>query len=232
MLLDCGFSLKELELRLKQLEVEPDSLDAIFLTHEHGDHVRGAGSFCRRYKVALWATYGTWQGANLGRIDDLHLFHADQSSIRVGNLDISPFTVPHDAREPCQFSFQYKSLSLGVLTDAGSITPHVLKNLAKLDGLILEANHDETMLAQGPYPPQLKRRVAGNHGHLSNQQAANTLAALELEGLQQLVAAHLSETNNRPELCREALLGRNPELEGRTRLLEQDSVSPWFHLAS
>lgn len=232
LLLDCGFSLKELELRLAKLGVEPESIDALLLTHEHSDHVRGAGSLCRRYGVSLWASYGTWQGANLGKVENLHLFHADQAAFQVGNIEIDPFTVPHDAREPCQFRFHHAGLSLGVLTDAGSITPHILKQLAGLDGLILEANHDEKMLADGPYPPKLKQRVAGNHGHLNNQQAAEALAALELERLQQLVAAHLSETNNSPALCREALLGRNPALEGRTELLEQDSVSPWFVLQS
>lgn len=229
-LLDCGFTLKETEHRLGQLGVDPRTLDAIFLSHEHSDHIRSAGSFCRRHKTQLWASYGTWQGANLGQVPDLHLFHADQASIRIKNLDISPFSIPHDAREPCQFRFEYRGLSLGVLTDAGSITPHILKRLSGLDGLILEANHDTELLRQGPYPFQLKQRVASNHGHLSNHQAANALSLLAHEGLQQLLAAHLSETNNRPELCREALLGRNPALEGRTRLLEQDSVSPWFGL--
>jgi phosphoribosyl 1,2-cyclic phosphodiesterase len=230
LLLDCGFSLKELERRLEHLSLTPDAIDALLLSHEHSDHIRGAGSLCRRHGIPLWATYGTWQGANLGQIQDLHLFHADQASFRIGNIEITPFTIPHDAREPCQFRFHHAGLSLGVLTDAGSITRHVRKHLDDLDGLILEANHDQAMLAQGPYPPQLKRRVASDHGHLSNSQAAEILGILRLDGLQQLIAAHLSETNNSPQRCRETLLGRNPHFETRTTLLEQDSPSPWFTL--
>jgi phosphoribosyl 1,2-cyclic phosphodiesterase len=230
LLLDCGFSLKELERRLAAIDVEPESLDALLITHEHADHLRGVAAFQRRYRPALWMSHGTWLGSGLGEVEDLHLFHADQGSFRIGDLSITPFTVPHDAREPCQYRFEYQRLRLGVLTDAGAITSHIQEVLDGVDALILESNHDPRMLAQGPYPPSLKRRVGGSLGHLSNLQAAEFLAQLGLDRLQRLVMAHLSEKNNCPGLARETLLGRFPQLEHKTTTLLQDEVSGWFDI--
>lgn len=228
LLLDCGFSLKELERRLAAVGVEPESLDALLITHEHSDHIRGVAAFQRRYRPALWMSHGTWLGSGLEEVEDLHLFHADQGGFRIGDIQVSPYTVPHDAREPCQYRFEYQRLRLGVLTDAGSITGHIQEMLDGVDALVLESNHDPRLLAQGPYPPSLKRRVGGNLGHLSNPQAVELLLQLGLDRLQRLVMAHLSEKNNCPRLARETLFQRLPQLEPKTTTLLQDEVSGWF----
>jgi phosphoribosyl 1,2-cyclic phosphodiesterase len=138
--------------------------------------------------------------------------------------------VPHDACEPVQFVIEARGLSLGVLTDTGRITPHILDSLRHCDALILECNHDPRMLADGPYPPALQARVAGPLGHLSNAQAADLVGCLDHCRLRRLVAAHLSEKNNHPELVRNALLEAAPDVESRLSVLQQDRVSDWFEL--
>jgi phosphoribosyl 1,2-cyclic phosphodiesterase len=231
-LLDCGFSCREMEQRLAALAVEPDSIDAILLSHEHGDHLRGAAQFGARWRVPLWMSHGTCLGGRLEASSLLHLFHPDQARFRVGNLEITPFTVPHDAREPCQYHFAANGLRLVVLTDLGCVTPHILEVLDGVDGLVLETNHDEQMLIDGPYRWPLKKRVGGDFGHLSNRQAADILVRLERGTLQHLVAAHLSEKNNTPERARETVLERVPDMEARLTLLGQDGASGWFTLAN
>lgn len=232
MLVDCGFSCREIGDRLISLGVEPESINALLLTHEHADHIRGAAQFSKRWGTALWMSHGTCLGGRLLDSPALHLFHPDQGEFRIGDLQVLPFTVPHDAREPCQYRFQFNSLQMAVLTDLGCVTPHILQVLADVDGLVLEANHDEQMLIDGPYHWPLKKRVGGNRGHLSNRQAADILVQLPRQRMQHLVAAHLSEKNNTPELAWQALMERVPEMESRTCLLRQDGVSSWFELLS
>jgi phosphoribosyl 1,2-cyclic phosphodiesterase len=203
-LVDCGFSLRESEERLQRLGCEAESIDAILVTHEHGDHIRGVGLLARRYGIPVWATRGTVNGSQPGEVPSLNLFDVDQT-LAIGDLEIQPFPVPHDAREPCQFVFSNGDRRLGLLTDTGSSTPHIHARLSCCDALILECNHDPQMLAEGPYPPSLKQRVGGNWGHLSNGQAAQILSEIDTDGLQYLVAAHLSDKNNTPSLAREAL---------------------------
>jgi phosphoribosyl 1,2-cyclic phosphodiesterase len=211
-LVDCGFSLRELESRLARTGVQPSALDAIFVTHEHGDHVGCALGLARRYRIALWMSRGTWSAIGEPELPGLIHFARDGQRINVGSIELHPFTVPHDAQEPLQLRCSADSRHLGILTDAGSITPHLLDHLQACDALLLECNHDLDMLAASPYPRFLKARVGGPHGHLSNDTAAQILAAILHSGLRHLVAAHLSRQNNRPELARQAL--RAP-LEGQ-----------------
>lgn len=207
-LADCGFTLAETVARLARLGVEAESIDAILITHEHDDHVGGAARFARKYDVPVWITYGTLQASSrlfanppVVNIFDCH------SRFTVGDLEIEPYTVPHDAREPAQFVFSDGKSRVGLLTDAGSLTAHMQAVLSGLDALILECNHDRTMLWEGAYPHRLKERIAGRFGHLANDTAAELLALIDCSRLKHLVAAHLSKQNNEPELARGALAG-------------------------
>lgn len=205
-LLDCGFGIKETVRRLERLNVAPDTISAILVTHEHSDHIGGVFKFARRYAVPVWLTHGTLAAAPQRDavapttvLIDGHVPHA------LGDLEIHPFPVPHDAREPVQYVFSDGSGCLGVLTDCGSITPHVVDMLDGCDALVLECNHDVQILAESAYPPILKRRIAGRLGHLDNDAAASLLAQIDVARLQHVVAAHLSEQNNRPDLAMAAL---------------------------
>jgi phosphoribosyl 1,2-cyclic phosphodiesterase len=207
-LIDCGFSLRELELRLARAGVVVEQLDAVFITHEHGDHVGCATTLAQRHGVPLWMSHGTWRA--IGAPDCTLAsgppnFARDGQAITVGNLELYPFTVPHDAMEPLQLRCSDGASKLGILTDVGSITTHLLDSLRGCDALLLECNHDAAMLAQSNYPASLKARIGGRLGHLANHTAAQILAQLPTSTLHHLVAAHLSERNNRPALAREAL---------------------------
>ncbi len=212
-LLDCGFGIREIERRLERFGVVPAEVDAIIVTHEHGDHIGGAPRLARKYQIPLWMTHGTLtaSGAMTAQASP-----EDRPGVRlidhharfsIGNLEITPFPVPHDAREPAQFVFSDGVVRLGVLTDLGSSTQHVESMLAACDGLVLECNHDQGMLASGPYPASLKARVGGRYGHLDNDQAAALLRTVRHERLQHVIAAHLSQQNNTPMLAQEALAG-------------------------
>ncbi|MEZ5535237.1 MAG: MBL fold metallo-hydrolase [Thiolinea sp.] len=203
-LVDCGFSLAETERRLHRLGCSPDRLTAILITHEHGDHANGVGRLSRRYKIPVWLTVGTHNMVRDNKFSSQHFINVN-NPFEVADLHITPYPVPHDAREPCQFVFSDGAKRLGVLTDAGSVTPHMVELLQKLDGLLLECNYDARMLATGPYPPKLKTRVGGRYGHMDNLQSRELLQQIELDALQHLVGMHLSEKNNLPEHAQRAL---------------------------
>ena len=201
LLIDCGFAMKETTRRLQRLGLEPEQLTAVLITHEHADHIAGAGALTRRYQLPLYTTSGTKiSGRFKGEVPDWRPINPEHS-FAVNDLEVLPVTVPHDAREPVQFVISDGANSLGILTDLGSITPHVVRHYNPCQALVLEANHDPIMLARGPYPASLKHRVGGDFGHLSNQQAADFLTQMELKHLTHLVASHLSEQNNEPNLA-------------------------------
>ena len=203
-MIDCGFSCRETERRLSRLGRTAADLSALLVTHQHGDHVRGIPLLARKYDLPVWLTRGTHRALRDNDIPRLQYFdgHADFS---IDDLQVRPFTVPHDAREPCQFVFEHQALRLGVLTDTGRMTPHIIECLDACDALLLECNHDTDMLATGPYSALLKRRVGGPLGHLSNAQAGSLLSRLDCSRLQHLVAAHLSDKNNHPQLAQAEL---------------------------
>jgi phosphoribosyl 1,2-cyclic phosphodiesterase len=201
-LVDCGFSQRDLQTRLARAGLAVDDLDAVFLTHEHGDHVGCALALPRRFGIPLWMSRGTWRALGEPALPEGLLRCArDGQAIAVRDLQLHPFTVPHDALEPLQLTCTDGQRRLGVLTDVGSSTTHLLAALQDCDALVLECNHDRGMLAQSRYPASLKARIGGPHGHLANDSAAQILAQCHHAGLRHIVAAHLSEQNNHAALA-------------------------------
>ncbi len=207
LLLDCGFSLKAVDLRLARLGLSIEQLNGIVVTHEHDDHVGGVRALAARSGAPVWLTYGTMRailGDEIPAPGEFQLIDA-QSPFSVGAIEVHPFAVPHDAREPVQFVFSDGDARLGVLTDTGVSTANIVRSLMPCDALVLECNHDPVMLAGGRYPRWLKERIGGALGHLSNDQAAGILGALDTSHLSHVVAAHLSASNNTPSLAQRAL---------------------------
>ncbi len=197
LLVDCGFPLAETERRLARLGLHPRQLAGILVTHEHADHMAGVGPLARAWDVPVWMSRGSHLAGRCGTIRALN-YLCSEEPVAFGEVRVFPFSVPHDAREPLQFVFEAAGKRLGVITDLGSVTPFVVRQLDDCDALLLECNHDEIMLQEGAYPPRLKARIAGAFGHLSNAQAASLLQQMNRKRLRLLIAAHLSEENNCP----------------------------------
>ena len=206
LLVDCGLGIRELDKRLGAAGMLADQVDAIFITHEHGDHIGCARQLALRERIPVWMSEGTHAALGHPDFGGMLRIACDGLPMEIGPMQVLPFTVPHDAREPLQLTCTDGAVRLGVLTDLGHASAHVLQQLAGCDSLLLECNHDEALLAASSYPPFLKRRVAGAYGHLANSAAAGLAQSLLAAGrLRQVMAAHLSEQNNRPELARQAL---------------------------
>jgi len=230
LLIDCGFALRHLDVRLARAGLAASDIDAVFITHEHGDHIGCAHSLSRRERIPVWMSEGTWLATGARDFEGgLHLAR-DGVDIAIGEMLVQPFTVPHDAREPLQLRCTDGARSLGVLTDLGHATPHVLGRLMHLDALLLEFNHDSDMLAGSRYPPFLKQRVGGNYGHLSNVAAAEIARNVLHSGLRHVLAAHLSEQNNRPEIVRRVMAEALGGQENEMLTANAAEGSPWLDL--
>jgi phosphoribosyl 1,2-cyclic phosphodiesterase len=207
-LIDCGLGLRDMERRLARLALAPADIDAILVTHEHGDHASGVFDFAAAHGVTVCLTYGCLAALEAeGKVVEgvrTELVNGREKHA-VGAIEIRPFTVPHDAREPVQYVLSDGAAKLGVLTDIGASTVHVEQALSGLDALVLECNYDSEMLWNGAYPKWLKERIAGPLGHLDNRQSEQLLGVLDRSRLKHLIGAHLSQQNNRPELARAAL---------------------------
>jgi phosphoribosyl 1,2-cyclic phosphodiesterase len=230
-LVDCGFGTREAAQRLARLGLAPSDLSAILVTHEHSDHVGGVAAFAARHDIPVWLTFGTLEvvGERMSVVPRVYGFEA-HDVFAIGDLEVRPFPVPHDARDPVQFVLTDGQGRLGVLTDVGVITPHVESSLSGCDALVLECNHDEAMLAGGRYPYPLKQRIAGRLGHLCNDAAASLLRAIDTARLRHVIAAHLSQENNTPDLARRALaqaLGCTPDWIG---IADQATGFDWREL--
>lgn len=227
LLIDCGFTIKEVERRISRLGRSAADITAILVTHEHADHLKGVPALARKYKLPVYMTPGTFRSRDLGVLPRLHLIEGYQP-FRLGNVEVTPVAVPHDAREPAQFVFQARGRRLGVLTDLGNISAHVEEQYLDCDALLLEANHDPQMLAMGPYPYSLKQRVGGLWGHLSNQQAAGFLQRINTARLEHLVVGHISQKNNTPELAR-AVLAEVTDGIAQVEYACQDAGFDWIN---
>ncbi len=228
LLIDCGFGLRHLDARLARAGLAASDIDAIFVTHEHGDHIGCAHAVSQRDRIPVWMSEGTWLATGARDFDGLLGIARDGTDILVGDLAVQPFTVPHDAREPLQLRCTDGARSLGVLTDLGHATPHVLACMAGVDALLLEFNHDGDMLANSAYPSFLKHRVGGNYGHLSNAAAGDIARAVHHNGLRHVLAAHLSEQNNRPDIVRGVMAAALGASEHEMLTASAAAGSPWL----
>lgn len=230
LMVDCGFSLSETEARLTRLGLTPRDIDAILVTHEHTDHASGVARFALRHRIPVHCTPGTREACLKYGFEDAQVFDS-HARFALGDIQVTPVTVPHDAREPTQFLFDGGQHRLGLLTDVGSLTPHIKRCFSGCAALLLECNHDREMLEDGPYPPSLKARVGGPLGHLSNTQAAELLRSLDNQWLQHLVAAHLSDKNNTPELARTALAEAVDCDQDWIAVADQENGLDWLELS-
>jgi len=201
LLIDAGLSARELSRRLGQIGVSPDSLDAVLVTHEHRDHCQGLGPMARRYSLPVYIHPETLKAlGDIGQLPEIREFDT-ASTISLRDLEIDAFPITHDAANTVGFTFTGSDGKIGLATDLGKTTRLVQQRLQHCRVLIVESNHDEEMLLQGPYPWPLKQRVRSTHGHLSNRDAAQLLGDVLWEGLEGVFLAHLSETNNQPQLA-------------------------------
>ncbi len=216
-LFDAGLSGIEIQRRCHSKSLDPAKLSAIIVSHEHADHIQGVGILSRRFHLPIYISEKTAKTAGhlLGKVPDIR--HFDCGTVfSVDSLMISPFSIPHDAEDPAGFTIIKNGMKIGIATDLGIATAMVKERLKACHILVIEANHDPEMLIKGPYPWPLKQRIQGRTGHLSNTDSKELLSDLKHEGLQHVVLAHLSETNNTPEKARgevgQALSGSHTQL--------------------
>lgn len=230
LLIDAGLSSRELCRRLALTGISPGDLDAILVTHEHVDHVRGLGLLSRRYSLPVYLHHEVAAALADNHRPARIIEFATGVEIPVGDLGVKAFPITHDAQAPVGFTLSGPAGKVGVATDLGIVTRLVAEELCGCRTLVLESNHDEAMLRDGPYPWPLKQRIKGNHGHLSNHDSAGLLETLCWEGLETVFLAHLSETNNHPELAwksAEQALSRQVRCRPRLLIGRQDQPTDW-----
>ena len=243
-LVDCGMRLSRLLELLAMADVLPTEIDAIFITHEHSDHIGCVTQLASRYSIPVWASSGTHAALQdmqsklrtkqpthsqlVPGFEALVRIAVDTCLIEVGGLQLKPFTVPHDAREPLQLTCSDGNTKLGILTDLGHPSRHVIEQLAGCNALLLECNHDSDMLSNSKYPAFLKARVGGDFGHLSNAQAADILRNLMHDKLRHVSAAHLSQQNNHPALAQSAVAEILGCLPDEIFAASPETGTPWM----
>jgi len=201
-LVDAGLSGKQIVARLEQVGVDPRSLKGILVSHEHTDHVKGAGVLSRKYKLPIFINRGTWNAVapSVGKVHQVEIFETGKV-FECAGFRVHPFSVPHDCADPVGFRISLGTARLGIATDLGTATGLVASLLTGLHVVVLESNHDPVMLRDGPYPWELKQRVRGRLGHLSNPESAQLLQRIVTDQLKAVVLAHMSQTNNRTDLA-------------------------------
>ncbi len=218
-LIDSGISAKSIEKGLNEIGHQAKEISGILVTHEHSDHIKGIGVLARRYGIPIYGTKGTLLAisgtSSLGKIDP-SLYHpiTVDEDFQIGDLNIHPFEIPHDAAQPCAYRIEHEDKKVAVATDLGIFNEYIVENLTHLDALLLEANHDVRMLQAGPYPYYLKQRILGTCGHLSNENAGRLLSRIVHDNLKHIFLGHLSKENNYDKLayetvCMEVTMGDN-----------------------
>ena len=209
LLVDCGVSGKSVTSALADVDIYPEDISAIAVTHEHIDHIAGIGVMMRRYHIPVWANAATWTAmeSQVGKIDKslVNIFDND-SSFEIGEIGVKPFSIPHDAADPVGYSFMCGDEKVAVATDIGELKKDLFEAIRGSKTVLLESNHDVNMLEIGKYPPQLKRRIRGKLGHLSNDDAGRAAEFLVRLGTERIILGHLSEENNYPELARQTVI--------------------------
>ena len=201
-LVDCGLSGKKLMMMLDELDIRPDEIDALLITHEHIDHTMGAGVVSRRFNIPIYATKKTHEAMDVGKIRDESVkIIQNNMDFEIGTIGISPFSLSHDAKDPVGYSFFSDGKKYSLATDMGIMSDDILNKISGSDYLMLEANHDVDMLRFGEYPYPLKQRILSDVGHLSNVAAAQTAVRLVQCGTEQIMLGHLSDKNNLPEIA-------------------------------
>jgi phosphoribosyl 1,2-cyclic phosphodiesterase len=227
-LVDNGFGPRTLERRLQRVGLCIDDIDSLFVTHEHSDHVAGVRALLRRRGIPLLCSAGTRRAAGLDHAEiDWRPLRAGEP-IDLGELQLQPYAVPHDAAEPLQLVVTDGDRRFGLLTDVGAATSAIARALDGLHALQLECNHDADLLRAGAYPTFLKQRIGGERGHLSNMQAAALLSMIDRSVLHAVVAAHLSRSNNRPALAQQALAAVLGWSQDEVRVADQDEGLDWI----
>lgn len=228
LLLDCGFGLRDSVARMARAGVAPEKLSGIIVTHEHSDHIHGVAMLARKFAVPVYTSLGTATHKSMREIEITQLISGRK--INIGDIELDPVDVPHDAAEPLQFCFSNGVHKIGVLTDIGLITPKVESHFGACDALFLECNHDMDMLACGPYPYDLKQRVGGWYGHLNNEQSAQFLLNIDTTRLRELAIAHISQKNNQPKLAVKALASALGCDEEWIHVADQENGLAWIEL--
>jgi len=230
-LIDAGLSERALAARLRSIGRDPGDLDAVFLTHEHSDHVRGVGPLARKHRVPVYSTCGTFKRIKhgAGRLPEWFPLTSG-TEVVIGGLRLEPYSTEHDAEESVAFVIRSGSRKLGHATDLGVVTPLVRERLQGCAALLVEANHDPGMLAAGPYPWPLKRRIEGGLGHLSNEACADLLESVRHDRLRFVVLMHLSETNNLPEIARLTAARALADSSAQMLLARQDVPTPLLEI--
>lgn len=203
-LIDAGVSGIKIENALKSINVSPKNIDAIFITHEHSDHIIGVGVLSRRYDIPIYATENTWQRMNIGKIKytNKNVIYIDENCI-INDIVITPFAIPHDASLPVGYNIFYNNQKITLATDLGHINDNIISKLKDTNVLLLESNHDVELLKNGSYPYRLKQRILGDYGHLSNESCAKLLIKVLSDKLKHVYLGHLSKDNNTPSLAYE-----------------------------
>lgn len=201
-LIDCGISGKKVTAYLNDIGIDPCEIDRILVTHEHIDHTSGIGIMSRKFDIPILASEGTWEGMRIGKIAEANKqVFSKNVPIEIGDIRVTPFDIPHDAMQPTGYVIQAENKRIAVATDIGHITTTVTDSLTGCDAVILEANYDEHMLQTGPYPQNLKKRIAGAKGHLANKDAGALATYLAKKGTKHIMLGHLSNENNSPEIA-------------------------------
>lgn len=203
-LIDAGLSGKRIIEGLASLNVTGETIDALFITHEHTDHIKGVGVFSRKFDIPIYATIGTWNAMEnqIGKIAPKNKrFIYEEEPCIINDICMYPFSIPHDAKQPVGYSVEAENHKITIATDLGHITEDIKQKLFGSELLLLEANHDEEMVKNGHYPYHLKQRILGEQGHISNHTAGNLLCDIMSEKLKYVFLGHISEENNCPQLA-------------------------------